>query len=422
MGLLGIDPELETRIIDIEQTLKEGSLPSEGGIVISESLLNELGLELDDTIMLSSSPLTLQGVLDDAKFQRLTDLDGSPYLPGKLVNVAPEGEPSVFMLYRCEPSEVALLHLSTALQQPLVGISRIDVKVEEEVDPVAFAERLALERGYGAWSSSSEGIYYARVSSYLEGKGLPLMVPWAIVVLNVVITMLNSLYERSKEINILSSVGLNPAQIAAVFVAEVSITGLIAGGLGYLAGLGLYRVMAFLGLALEVHQKVSALWSVASVGLAMTAVLMGAYAALRNSVAITPSLMRRWKIDREGVRFDEPWEITIPVKIRPEELRGFVEFMERSLRKRQKDPLIVTSSISVSGEGTTRTISFVYKSVNSLATNFYTKNTLIMEPAPGDVIGVRMLTNGDPEWARTTGSMVRMIAMEWSTQAHSGRA
>ena len=92
----------------------------------------------------------------------------------------------------------------------------------------------------------------------MEGEGLPLIIPWAIVVLNVVVTMLNSLFERRREINILSSVGLNPAEIASIFVAEASIMGFIAGGLGYLLGLSFYRLMPLLGLTLEVQQKVSA--------------------------------------------------------------------------------------------------------------------------------------------------------------------
>jgi hypothetical protein len=175
---------------------------------------------------------------------------------------------------------------------PLVGVTRVDVIVREGTDVSSFAERLALERGYWVWSISGGAVHFVRLGEYLEGKGLPLVIPWIIVVLNVIVTMLNSMYERKEDILILSSVGVNPAQISAVFVSEAMIYGLIGGGVGYLAGLSLYRAMALLDITLGVHQKISAFWSLAAMGISMTAVLIGALVSLRGSVVITPSLDR----------------------------------------------------------------------------------------------------------------------------------
>ncbi len=301
-GVLGIDSAKETLITQIEAALREGILPTEGGVAISEELREALEVNIGVPIWLFGRAFKLVGVFDDQALSSLKDIDGSTFLPGKLVNVSPEGEEPQYVLESCEPSEVVVLHLSNALDVSLIGITRVAITVGGDVDVNAFAERLALERGYWAWSVSSDGVRFARLGSYLEGKGLPLMVPWGIVVLNVVVTMLNSMYERRKEVHILSSVGLNPAQISAIFVAEASIIGLTAGGAGYLAGLGFYKGMGFLSLTLLVRQKVSAFWSIASIGIAMTAVLMGAFAALKSSVVITPSLMRRWRIDDRGLR------------------------------------------------------------------------------------------------------------------------
>ncbi|MFQ6053439.1 MAG: FtsX-like permease family protein, partial [Candidatus Bathyarchaeia archaeon] len=267
LGVVGIDPDVEGGVIDLGAALSVGSLPSEGTVLISEALRRDLGVEVGDTVVLGGVAVELAGVLDDEEFGRLRELDTSTYLPKKLVNINPEGEAPYFVVEPCEPREVVVTHLSTALEMPFVGVVRVAVAVEEDVDVNAFAERLALERGYRAWASSEEGVYSVHLGSYLEGKGLPLMVPWGIVVLNVVVTMLNSMYERRREVHILSSVGLNPAQIAAIFFAEASIIGITAGGVGYLAGLGLYRAMALSKLALEVHQKVSAFWSLAAIGI-----------------------------------------------------------------------------------------------------------------------------------------------------------
>jgi hypothetical protein len=324
----------------------------------------------------------------------------------------------------CEPSEYVIVHISDALSVTLVGISRVAIKVDDGVDARSFAERLALERGYAAWSASAEGLYTAHLGVYFEGKGLPLMVPWAIVVLNVVVTMLNSMFERRREIHILSSVGLNPAQISAIFVAEASIIGLTAGGLGYLGGLGIYKGMALIGLSLEVRQKVSAFWSLASIGIAMTAVLMGAFASLKSSVVITPSLMRRWRIEDQGGGF-EAIEIPIPVRLLREEVDGFVAYVVGALRDLEGDPIKTTSSIKVfDAEGEDVKIEFIYKAPTSTIGNFYTRNTLLIErDGENGEVAVRLMSFGDYNWAHTVGSLVRMIVVRWSTsKQRTGRA
>jgi hypothetical protein len=415
-GILGFEPTAEVALAGVENVLLEGSLPSEGGIAISEELRGALGAEIGDTITFNWKDYTLEGVFDDEAVFSLRELEGSSYLPGKWVNIDPSGDVPQYVLEPCEPSEVVVLHISKALMMPLTGITRITVTVSMDVDVDVFAERLALERGYWAFSGSADGVLFSRLGSYLEGKGLPLLVPWVIVVLNVVITMLNSMYERRKEIHILSSVGINPAQIAAIFVAEAIIIGLTAGGAGYLLGLGIYKGMALLSLTLEVRQKISAFWSLASIGIAMTAVLMGAFAALRSSVVITPSLMRRWRIEERKMGLFEPFDILIPVRLLPEEIDDFVTFVEQELHKQEDGFERMTSSIKLieKPEDAVRRLDFVYKSPGTVSGNFYTKNNLVIErTAEGDVV-VRLISFGEKEWAHVTGSMVRMLGVRWS--------
>jgi len=416
-GVLGIDPDREKFIPPLEDALQEGALPSTTGIVISEALKSELDVDLGHTLYLNDRPMIVEGIMDDGAIRGLKEIDGSSYLPSKLVNIAPLGEIPEILLKLCEPSEFIIVHYSTALSLTLTGITRIALSVGPGYDAGAFAERLALERGYLAWSSSPEGVHLASLGSFFEGKGMPLLVPWAIVVLNVVLTMLNSMFERRKEIHILSSVGLNPAQIAAIFMSEAAIVGFAAGGLGYLGGLGVYKGLAFFGLALEVRQKVSAFWSLASIGIAMTAVFIGAYVALRSSIVITPSLMRRWRMDKSDVKYFEPYEMRIPVRFLPEEMGEYTDYMLQALRRLETHLTRSTSSIKTQDldDGGMR-IDFVYKSPGSLAENFFTKNTLLIEKdVEEDEMIVRLRSSADQEWAYIVGSLIRMISMRWST-------
>jgi hypothetical protein len=204
--------------------------------------------------------------------------------------------------------------------------------------------------------------------------------------------------------------------VSAIFVAEAFITGFIAGGLGYLVGLSLYRGMTYLNIGLQVHQKVSAIWSVASVTLAVSAVLAGAYTALRNSVVITPSLMRRWKIDRDSGGFQEAYRITIPVKLEAEEIEPYVEFIHRRLKGLENHPVQITSSIKLEGAGEGKRIKFIYKTAQAATGNFYSRNELKITRLPSGEYGATLESLGDPSWAHVTGSLIRRLTMEYSTK------
>jgi ABC-type lipoprotein release transport system permease subunit len=413
-SIMGVNARNETQILPIASILTSGKLPGSGEVALSVALTSQLGLKLGDSMKLRDQTLTLVGLLDDVSFASLTDLDGSSFIPDKWVNLSLPGDPPYWERQSTLPSEAALLDTSTASLFPILSVTRIDMKV----DPAGqdyFAEKLALERGYETWSATPTGVTYKALSNYLEGKGLPLVIPWAIVVLNVVVTMLNSLFERRHEINILSSVGLNPAEIASIFVAEASIMGFIAGSLGYLAGLALYRVMPLLGLALEVQQKVSSVWTLAAIGISISAVLVGAFTALRSSIVITPSLTRKWKLEEGEGGFDKPWVVMVPLKLEAAEVDGFVAYLERRLHALENDQVRLTTRVRVETKGDMKVVSFIYKSYQPTTGNFYTKNSVFVELGE-EGYTVRMDSTGWQDWAHETGSLIRRIAMEWSNR------
>ncbi|MBD3205113.1 FtsX-like permease family protein [Candidatus Bathyarchaeota archaeon] len=414
-GVLGFT-SMEFNLINIESALISGSMPGDNGIVISNNLLEEINAELGDTVSIGLQSFVLHGVLDDSELRNIQDLDGEKYLPDKWINTNPEGEVPNWVLEPCEPDEVIFMSLENAQKLPSTGIQRVALSMEGGADPYAFAERLALERGYRSYASTPDEYILLRLGNYFEGRGFTLAIPWAIVVLNVIVTMLNSLYERRSEIEILSSVGLNPAQVSAIFVSEATIIGFIGGGLGYLLGLSFYKGMAILNIGLQVHQKVSAVWSLASIGLAISAVITGAFAALKNSVVITPSLTRRWKIDRGTGGFQEPWRITVPIKMEKSEVKPYLDYVNKRLKRLENHPVHITSSIRREDIEEGKKISFIYKSLQASTGNFYTINELFVEPFGENEYGARLESLGDPEWVHVAGSLIRQITMDFSTE------
>ncbi|UCD44058.1 MAG: FtsX-like permease family protein [Candidatus Bathyarchaeota archaeon] len=419
-GILGIDPEAETLFTSIDEiaTRGVGIQLSADEMLVSLSLRDTPGIRLGEELTFYSHTLRVAGFFDDEKVRELRDIDGSEFLPSKLAFVNLEGDAPVLVQEACLPSETIICDLETALGLPLTGVSRIDILVDERSDAREFAERLALERGYKAWSSSAEGLYVASLGTYIQGKGLPVLIPGIIVVLNVGAMMLNAMFERGREINILSAIGLNPAQISAIFVAEAAIIGVIGGGMGYLLGLGLYKTMALLQLTVEVGQKVSAAWSLGAVGISMTAVVVGAVFALKRSVVITPSLIRRWRVERREKSTFDPYTIQIPIKLHEEELDDFMDYALSVLRFYLDHPSYMTAMIKVDesvGGNVVRSITFIYRATTTMVGHFYTKNDLLIEKSVDDVFDVRLVSTGEMEWAHKTGSMIRQIAIEYST-------
>ncbi|MFH2110627.1 MAG: FtsX-like permease family protein [Candidatus Bathyarchaeota archaeon] len=413
-GVIGAGSS-EDNTVAIRSALLQGRLPDSGGVLISSSLAERLGVDLGDVVEVGFIDLEIQGTFRDESLAVMRDLDGTPYLPNRWVNTNPEGETPVWVLEPCEPQETIILAPETAVRLPMVGVQRVALELSLGADPDALAERLALERGYTSYSSTLSSYAVYRLGNFFEGRGLTLAIPWGIVVLNVVVTMLNALYERRKEIEILSSVGLNPAQVSAIFVAEASITGFMAGGLGYLMGLSLYKGMAALNIGLQVHQKVSAVWSMASIGLAISAVLTGAFAALRSSVVITPSLMRRWRIDRTKGGFQDPWTVAIPLKLQPEEVKPYMDYMYEKLGRLQSHPTQITSSIKRFEDGDVKKITFIYKSVQATTGNFYTVNELVVAPHPNGEYGAELKSLGNHDWVHVAGTLIRRLTMDFST-------
>jgi ABC-type antimicrobial peptide transport system permease subunit len=412
MGILGISNE-EASIIN--PTILLGSIPDDNGIMISNTLSESLSVTVGDIVRLPYFDLEVQGILDDTEFRRLKDLDGTEYVPNKWVNISPPGEPGMYHLKPCEPAEIIILSVDNALIIPATGIQRLGLELNNISKGLEIAERLSLERGFQSTAVFPDEQISIRLGNYFEGRGFSLAIPWAIVVLNVVITMMNSMFERKGEIEILSSIGLNPAQVSAIFLAEATITGFIAGGLGYLMGLGVYKIMTILNIGLQVNQKISAIWSIASIALAISAVLSGSFIALRNSVVITPSLMRRWKVGSQA-NLGAPFEITVPLKLLPDEVIPYRDYVFHRLMARRNHPEKMTSSIKYSEIENGWLITFIYRSFSNMTGNFYTSNNLYITLNEDGEYLVKLMVRGESEWAHDIGTLIRLFSVDFSTK------
>jgi hypothetical protein len=413
-GVIGLQPEVEPLMPMIDDAVVEGApLREEGTCLLHRYLRTNAKIGVGDQISIAGVPMKVVGFFDDVQF--IYDMDGETFLPSYQVLVSPD--PPTIEVHVCDDDAVVITTLETALLIDRVLVSRIDVEIEPGTDLDTIGRSMALSREYRVWISEGGVVHLAYMGSQTAGKGLPILVPWMIVILNVVTTMLNSMFERHREIDILSSIGLNPMHIAGVFLAEASILGVLGGGVGYLVGLGLYPLMSSLAMAPVVAQKVSAVWLVAALGIAVASVIFGSMIALRGSVGLTPSLTLRWTSGDQMTSHKDVWGTLLPVRIEDGNLEEFLSYLEGylgGLTTLDSVPLI-GSLRSTEKEGA-RVLSFSYNERNTSISTTRTSNVIALARDEEGFYKATLESKGEWEAANKTATFIRKIVLRWSTE------
>jgi len=351
-GVVGITPENELLYTRLNEAIVDGAYLSElrdDEILISRSVASNLSVPKAGTnVTLEaigagvSSNFIVKGIIDDARYGSLIDMDGRPFGP---VRVLPDGSLRV-----CNSSEVVIMSWKAVERLQEEADSRYRARGNVSAPSIALlseiifqpeggmsseiARTLIFVFDYDVFAASRGMITYYHVGSYFQFKGAAeLLIPLVMVGLNVGMVMLNSVYERRREIRTLSMLGLNPTHIGLIFVAEAIILGMVGGSLGYLFGLGFYRVMVFFGQDLMVREKLEWWWSAIGFGIALAASVLSAVRPAALAVSTyTPSKIKRMKIptEEEAIRKERIFkayqarELTMPVKIMLNEKEFFL--------------------------------------------------------------------------------------------------
>jgi hypothetical protein len=273
---------------------------------------------------------------------------------------------------------------------------------------VPLARSLIYWFAYDVLASTNGAITYYHVGSYFELKGAAeLIIPLIMVGLNVGMVMMNAVYERRKEIRILSMVGLNPTHIGLMFVAEAVILGMVGGSLGYLIGLGFSRTMVLFGQELMVREKLEWWWSAAGFALAMIASVVSSIRPAALAVSTyTPSMVKKVKRTEKQakVRREEIFKVyqgrqmSMPVKVLTSEKEFFISFLLDRLYElkdgfveRVENVVQVPETEDVKGE-LVLTINFDY-AFGATGRERGTKNSLVMTKSPNeDYYRVRLVS------------------------------
>jgi hypothetical protein len=173
----------------------------------------------------------------------------------------------------------------------------------------------------------------SRLPSYVTFGFETLMILVIIAALNIAVTILSSIRERTREIQVFAVTGLTPLGSMSMFMIESEIYAIIGGFLGYFAGFGLNAVFREFGLLPpEIpFNHISSTTMLTIVIIMVVSFITSLWPSFSASKSVTPSLLRKWEFTTEPGR--EDWEIPIPSRASSKEeavsiLRFLKEFFD----------------------------------------------------------------------------------------------
>jgi ABC-type antimicrobial peptide transport system permease subunit len=344
-ALVGMLPQ-EDRVTRISEALMAGRWFQEGdvyAVILPDAIATALRIDPEDvgkaTISYAGVDYTVIGILDTQKFKKITDLDGEILTPVDFILMqkltrqgkAGGGETGFREYTHLEPDSVFFIPYQTAtnLGAELRSIA-IDYGNPEEVlkqlNPLM--HRLGLNLYAGRIPTDGTRPTIQRYSSIAatSSKGMELVFfPVLIAALIVLNTMLGSVFERIKEIHIFSSIGLAPAHIGMLFIAEAMVYAILGSVAGYLLGQVATKVLvytgAFQGLYLNFSSVSAVLTTLVVVGVVLLSTL---YPARKAAEVATPAIDRTWRVpEPEG----DQWVIPLPFAVTGEQAVGLNQFL-----------------------------------------------------------------------------------------------
>ncbi|MDO8958041.1 MAG: lipoprotein-releasing ABC transporter permease subunit [Deltaproteobacteria bacterium] len=230
--LRGIDPDTAGRVINIQETLKKGSLndlkkeedsTGQPGIFIGKELAQNLGVLPDDTVVVVS-PL---GVL--------APMGGSPPMKKfRVTGIFDSG------MYEYDTS-LAYISLKSAQKFLAMGdtVSGVEVKVKDIYAVKKIAQRIQKELGFPFWTKD----WMQMNKSLFAALKLERTVMFIILVLIVLVaafgivsSLIMVVMEKNKDIAVLKSMGATGKSIMRIFIFEGLIIGVVGTIVGLIAG------------------------------------------------------------------------------------------------------------------------------------------------------------------------------------------
>jgi len=289
--------------------------------LLPRTACNKLGLSVNSTFTANGLRFFVAGILEDSDMDstlELVDLDQDKPTPIDLsmytMGISELAAlPSPNRLLKIKWANVMVIPAGWALR---IGgqIRTISITSPEE-EPIDINRIYTLIDIYGLEIVIGQKNGEVRLLSrrnQVQISGLSMLtVPLVIVVFAVFNALLASVYERTREMKIFSIVGLSPTNVTGLFLIEAVAYALLSAIIGYVAGIGLLKLLLIFAPAAGFVPNYSSASVAIAIGLSLLAILASSlYPALKAGTMVTPSLERKWKIPTKPV--GGIWEIPLP--------------------------------------------------------------------------------------------------------------
>jgi len=370
MNVISFSSPIDPMAIRLNSCLIAGRLPfGEGEVAISLSASESLDVWVGDNVRFQSPyqilELKVVGILDDERIQNMREISGRPFLPYCLRVKIIEKETGLIIYESkvCKPLSVILISWRD-IDKFGIKPTRVFVYMNCSWDELqAYARGIAVQReGYISTAVDMGKACNFILMELVEAKGFETYIAIGLIVLNSIITSMAALHERRRETLTLSAIGASPLNLFKIFVLEAAILGMIGGAIGYVVGLGFYKLLILN--PVDVRPKISFMWTILSLLLGFLSIFIGSAVTLRSALIVVPSKIWRIKPDVEPSKDVFEWVYFLPVKLSPNLARRFIESIKVKLEHYPKLQEIRVRVVSLevlgSEEAKTHRLVFIY--------------------------------------------------------------
>lgn len=450
-AMMGLEPE-EQKVLKPQSALLPGGRwfrPGDRNVMIlpqplAEQLKVEPGEVGKATVTYAGTAYTVIGIVDPAIIRAAVDLDGDGVMPpdfslSKKYQEQTASSNRAFRSYiRLDPASVFILPAETALDLG-ADIRTIAVEFDNPQDTRKALDSLMPRLRLNLYASvpKAGGGLEVRQFSIFEGSkssGLGLIfVQLAIASIFVLNTMIASVFERTKEIAIFSSIGLAPNHIGMLFFAESLVYGVLGAVIGYIAAQASAKIIVATGTLQGLTLNFSSTSAVMSAVLVMAVVIGSTIYPARKAAQIAAPAMNDevFETEPEG----DVWELPLPFSIGAEEAGPLTLFLGEWLKAYEGYTIgdFVTKDARVAQAGTALEPVYTVAATAWLAPyDLGISQELDLKARPSPVRGVYMLDltlvrlAGDPEnWPvvnRRFLANLRKQFLTWRTLDREQRA
>ena len=326
-------------------------------IILPDSMAQALHISRKDVgtakVTYSGVEYTVIGILNSQKLKRYYDLDNEMITPVDFIAMSKQSQSSSsgggaggssqgFKEYiHLEPDSVFFIPYHTAinmgaqLRSIAIDFNR-PKQVLQQLKPLMQRLELNLYAGQITDPTNPDPAKRGNVFRYSSMAGTSshgmemVFIPILIASLIVLNTMLNSVFERIKEIHIFSSIGLAPNHIGMLFIAEAMVYAILGSVAGYLLGQLTSKLLVLTGWLPGLYLNFSSISAVGTTMIVVAVVLLSTiYPARKAAEVATPAIDRTWKApDPDG----DHWTIPMPFAVTGDQATALNSFLSEWLQ------------------------------------------------------------------------------------------